>query len=517
MLPTAFVYDHTSSEPLYRQLSAHLAALIRSGAFSKTDRLPSVRDLAGFADVSRNTAAAAYALLEAQGYVSAKSRSGFRTATPNDFVFPQTDRAPFVYPAAPDAAAAAVLDISTGTPEGTAAAERAAAGVLRKLYRAVLADPDTDIYLKRGDPSGEPQLRRALARYLSDRRGVVCSEDQILIGAGTEYVLQTAVRILQARTGRQSIYAVEEPGSDPIRKIFDDALTPAESEFSADQHGRTVGIPVDGNGISVDLLGSSGADIVCVTPAHQFPTGSSMNLERKAELLRWAYKTPNRYIIEDSYDSDYYYAAAQPAALQSMDSQGRVLYFGTFAQMTVPSMQTAYLVLPPQLVHLFRRQFSYYSCTVPLLEQRAVTAFLKDGHAEKLAARARKFNRQRRAFCTAQFEREMPGAVIIGGKTGTHFLVELPEPVNAERFAEQLRRNGITAQLVQTVRNAAGQPQIAEKPQTVATRQTQTEGQTQTVAFIVKYPFLTEDECRFAARTAAAVYLQTRSTIPLEE
>lgn len=187
------------------------------------------------------------------------------------------------------------------------------------------------------------------------------------MGAGTEYLLGILVQLL----GASRRYAVEEPGYPKGKHIL------------RSNGASVIGIPMDQSGLKIQALRQSGATIAHVTPSHQFPTGIIMPVRRRAELLEWAAEQPERYLIEDDYDSELRFQGKPLPAMYSLDNGGHVIYMNTFARTLAPSLRIGYVVLPPLLAKRFEQDFSFYSSTVPSFEQYTLVRFLQEGYFER--------------------------------------------------------------------------------------------------------------------------------------
>lgn len=182
--------------------------------------------------------------------------------------------------------------------------------------------------LQNGEPQGEYTLRTEIAKYLYQSRGIVCKPEQIVIGSGTEQLLPMILRLLE----NDSNFALENPGYSAIPRI--------------QLQNKAIPIPVDEDGLIVDELEKTNANVVYITPSHQFPTGAVLSATRRTQLMHWAAKLENRYIIEDDYDSEFRYTGKPIPALQGMDQNDKVIYLSTFTKSLMPSLRVAYFVLP---------------------------------------------------------------------------------------------------------------------------------------------------------------------------
>lgn len=232
-----------------------------------------------------------------------------------------------------------------------------------KLSRQILTSEQEK--LLRGVPSmGLDTLRQAIAEHLYAYRNMQVEPEQILIGAGTEYLLGLLVQLL----GSSRRYGVEDPGYHKVRQIL------------RANGASVIAIPMDESGIRMNELECSGVQVVHVTPSHQFPMGQSMPLQRRRMLLTWLSAQPDRYLIEDDYDSELRWTGKPLPALYSLDKSKHVIYMSTFARTLTPSLRIGYVVLPPKLAQRYQTEFSFYSCTVPNFEQYTLTRFLQEGY-----------------------------------------------------------------------------------------------------------------------------------------
>ena len=387
--------------PLYDQLYRHIVALIRSGELPAGEKLPSKRQLCEHLGVSLTTVERAYGLLTAEGYLDARPRSGYRVARLLTLPVTPAEPAPSAretleteaVPALDDRFSTAAVDTSV-FPYATWA---------RLSKEAVYENPDL---LQRGEGQGDLPLRTELARFLHQYRGVRCTPDQIVVGAGMEALLWVLLQLLPGVT-----FALEDPGYATLRGLLDNLSWPY------------VGVTVDEKGMSAQALAASGARVAYVTPSHQFPLGVTTPATRRSELLHWAYGAPGRYLIEDDYDSEFRYASRPIPAMQGGDSQGRVIYLGTFSRTLAPSIRVAYLILPPALLKVYRAKFGHGAATVSRFEQEALRRFLASGAYSRHLRRVGHLYRQRRDALVAALT---PWGEISGADAGLHLLFTLP-------------------------------------------------------------------------------------------
>lgn len=392
--------------PLYDQLYRHIAGAIQSGALAPGAKLPSKRRLCALAGVSMSTVETAYSLLAAEGYVLSKPRSGYVCA---HLLLPAS-AAPAPVPEAPQGPDPPrwAYDCSTSAVDVSAFPFSSWARITKE---AVYENPGL---LQRGHPQGDWPLRAALAQLLAQYRGVRCSPEQVVVGAGADYLLSLLLQLLPEHRS----LALEDPGY------------PAAYAAAA-LHGREpVPIPVDGQGMDRDALERSGAGLAYVTPSHQFPLGVTMPAGRRSQLLHWAASGPGRFLIEDDYDSEFRWSSRPIPALQGLDRAGRVVYMGTFSRSIAPAIRVAYMILPPALLERYRRTFSHGACAVSRFEQESLRRFLAQGLYGRHLRRTGNLYRRKCALFTEALE-AIPGVSITGAEAGLHFLLTLP------RFSEE--------------------------------------------------------------------------------
>ncbi len=454
-------FSKNSQIPLYKQIYEYFANEIRLGILKENSKLPSVRELTKKLGVSKNTVESAYQQLCAEGYVVSVAKSGFVvTKVQEIFKFNEDkkndenkifdleknsesknfDKSDFI-------------DVSSSrVDEGMFPSS-----VLKNLYRQAVSGDNSKNFLCRGDNLGEVEFRKTLAIHLFESRGVRCSYEQIVIGAGTEYLLSLAVKIIEKYKARinkgensKLVFAVENPGYEKTESII------------LDNGAIIKKINLDESGISVEQIKSMEVDCVYCTPAHQYPMGITMPISRRSELLSWAYENQNeikcdikydnsnkekydskydkenkkydmqnmtncRFIIEDDYDSDYRYQGNPIPALQGFDTKDCVLYLGTFSRSLSPSMRVSYLILPNRLLKVFEQEMSYYSNTVSRIEQYVLNRFIYDKHFERHINRTRKIYEQRRNVLIKELYDKIPDIRIYGEDSGLHFIAKLDD------------------------------------------------------------------------------------------
>jgi len=402
---------------------------ILSGGLGAGARLPSSRDLAAEAGVSRNSVLTAYDQLMAEGYIIARKGSGTYVAPelPDDMSAPVRagDRGGPAPPAQPPLSA---YGRRTAKAPGELPASRPAG--LRYDFRYGLPPADGFPYtlwrkkmggrlrrmsqqdMQYAPPEGYGPLREAIAAYLSRHRGVESAPGQIIVVSGSQQALDlTARMLLDPGDG----VLIEEPHYLGARYVFLAA------------GARLIPAPAgpDGLDLSAAPRAAARAKLAYVTPSHQFPTGGVMPLARRLELLGWAGRT-GAYVIEDDYDSEFRYGGRPVEAIQALDRSGRVIYMGTFSKTMFPALRIGYLVLPPALVEPFKRAKWLADRHTPVLEQEAMADFIGDGDYERHLRRSRQRSASRRAALLEALEAHLGGRTEVwGANAGLHLLVWL--------------------------------------------------------------------------------------------
>lgn len=398
------------SKTLYEEVYEEIKRNILCGKLKKGERLVSKRSIAEQFGVSVVTAENAIAQLIAEGYITAVERSGY-------FIRYSGEGESGVQ-TAPVRTKPAPCD----NKPLSGAAKLFPFSVWAKLMRSVIAEQDTRL-LKAVGSEGVYELRLAVSDYLYRCRNMYIPPDNIIIGAGSEYLYNLIIQLL----GGNLSYGVENPCYDKIVRIYN-------------QNGASVaGIDTDGQGISADRLHESNVDVVHISPAHHFPSGAVMPISRRSEIMKWAEEKDGRYIIEDDYDSEFRRTGLPVPAIFSMETGGRVIYINTFSQTIAPSVRISYMCLPDGLMNLWREKMSFYSCPVSAFEQYTLAKFISEGYFERHINRVKKFVYRNLEIITDAIASDKVKIHEMGD--GLHFTVTVEE--NAEEFIKKAESCGM--------------------------------------------------------------------------
>lgn len=400
--------------PLYEYLYQRIRRDILDGTLAAGERLPSKRALAEHLQISVITVENAYQQLEAEGFLYSRPRKGF-FAAPVERLAVSPEASP---PLSPEPSEPVWrLDLTSGQVD----VSRFPVSVWARLTRQVLSEGG-EALLTPVHRQGLPALRQAIARDLRERKGMAVAPEQVVVGAGAEYLYLLLAQLLAG-----AAFAVEDPGYPKIRQVYQKCGAVCRP------------VPLDGQGVDLAALTASGAGVLHLSPSHHYPTGLVTPIGRRQALLRWA-EERRGVVIEDDYDSELRFTGRPIPTLQSIDDGGRVVYMNTFSQTISPSMRLGFMVLPPRLLERYRRELGFYACTVPALDQHVLARFLSGGHYDQHLSRMRKEYRSRRTRVLEAF-RASPFADRISISeqgAGLHFLLRL----DTARSDEALRRRG---------------------------------------------------------------------------
>lgn len=296
----------------------------------------------------------------------------------------------------------------------------------KRITRELMVDGSREIFAL-GDPRGDDELRVTISRYLHSSRGVNCSPEQIIIGAGNDYLLLLLEKIL----GRHVPIAMENPTYKRAYKIFQSFAYEIKM------------LPMDESGISMEALRLSEAKAAYVMPSHQYPTGVVMPIGRRLELLKWASEKEERYLIEDDYDSEFRYKGKPIPCLQASDRQGKVIYMGTFSKSIAPAIRVGYMVLPPLLLKKYQENCGFYASTVSRIDQRILNEFIRDGYFERYLNKMRKIYKEKHDFLLEQLKDFEKGFWISGENAGLHLLLTSKKKVPERVLLHAAKKEGI--------------------------------------------------------------------------
>ncbi|AKA67706.1 PLP-dependent aminotransferase family protein [Clostridium scatologenes] len=417
MLEIMPILDYSKNTPLYVQLYEYIKHEIQIGTIKPETKLPSKRKLSTYLGISQNTIQTAYEQLYAEGYVESRPRIGMFVTKLEDSL---SCNLPFNNK--PDESIKLnkkfeyLIDFSSGNVD----LEHFPYCTWRKLTTQCLYSDQGNLLLI-GESQGEECLRKEISKYLFQSRSVRCIPEQIIIGSGMQYLMILLCMLL----GKDYTYAIENPGFNKARNVF------------IDQGLNIHPISIDEDGICLEDLRKSSANVVYVTPSHQFPCGMVMPVSRRLELLKWC-EEKNGYIIEDDYDSEFRYRGKPIPSLQGLDSTGKVIYMGTFSKSLIPSIRISYLVLPENLIEEYQKYLKAYKQTVSRLHQNTLYKFMKEGYFSSHINKMRTLYRKKHSILLSSIDKHMKAKTeVIGANSGLHILLKVKNGMTEEELIQR--------------------------------------------------------------------------------
>ena len=405
--------------PLYKNLYENIRKDIHAGKLCSGDKMPSKRTLASNLGVSTITIEKAYDQLVSEGYLYSIPQKGYYIS---DMVHMKTYQAQIpmskmikkVREKKP-----VVFDFSSNMIESSCFPF----SIWAKITRETISIREREL-MTNSPCNGIYELRLAIAKHLGEFRGMSVDPDQIVVGAGTEYLYSILTKLI----GENKIYCIENPGYKKLKKIYD--MNHIECKL----------IPLDPAGIKMKELRTSGADVAHISPTHHFPTGITMPVSRRYELLAWANETEGRYIIEDDYDSEFRINGNPIPTLQSIDTSGKVVYMNTFSKSLASTIRISYMVLPQELANLYYEKLSFLSCTVPTFEQYTLAEFISRGYFEKHINRMRRYYGKKRKKVLDMIKRNFTEeqCQIVENDSGLHFSIKLTTDISDKEIIRRL-------------------------------------------------------------------------------
>ena len=412
--------DTRSRIPLYEQIYDYIKTDIQSGRIPYGEKLPSTRFLSKHLEVSRSTVELAYEQLLSEGYIESVPYKGFFVAQIDELYHLKKDK-----PQPQRERKEARRYRYDFTPNGVDL-KSFPYNVWRKLSKDILMDDRTELF-RSGDSQGEYGFRSAICSYLYQARGVDCTPDQIIVGAGSDYILMLLGMIL----GMDHTIAFEDPTYKQAYRM------------AGGMSYNCIPVSMDKNGMKVTELEKSGADIAYVTPSHQYPTGVIMPIRRRMELLKWACEAQGRYIVEDDYDSEFRYKGKPIPALKGYDAREKVIYLGTFSKSIAPAIRLSYMVLPKPLQEAYEQKARFVNSTVSKVDQLIVQKFIEEGYYERHLNKTRALYKSRHDVLIEELRPMADICTISGENAGVHLLLTFQNGMTEEELIDRAAREDI--------------------------------------------------------------------------
>lgn len=390
--------------PLYIYLYNCIKNDILSGFIQSGQKLPSKRALAKHLNISIVTVENAYSQLLVEGYITSIEKSGYyvneleHMKGSSCLIKPSQKEEEFEY--------SFFADLRSNRMRR----DYFPFSIWAKLMRNVLS-AHNEMLLKTVPYNGIYELRLAISEFLHEFRGMQVYPEQIIIGSGTEYLYSRLIMLL----GDDYIWGVESVGNQKITHMYNM------------YHANWCYVPMDLYGPISSRLSENSCNILHVSPSHHFPAGSIMPIKRRQELLKWANSDSRRYIIEDDYDSEFRYVGQLSSTLYSMDYNNRVIYINTFSKTLIPSLRISYMILPQDLCEQYQSKLSFYSGTVPSMEQYTLAEFISSGYFERHINHMKNLYKGLRNKLIASIRNSPLNDICTIEETaaGTHFLLKI--------------------------------------------------------------------------------------------
>lgn len=416
---------------------------IQTGILKADEKLPSKRALASHLGISIITVQNAYGQLISEGYIYSIEKKGFfvtdisignqvfkniTVQSCEDENFVQKEKI-----TKSEEAKQEEKKWFVNFKSNTTSYEKFPFSQWSHVMRQVLNSGDEKL-LQRMSANGVLELRFAICQYLLEFRNMSVAPNQIVVGSGTEALYTMLVQLL----GRNSVYAVENPGYKKVATVF---------EINGANY---VPINIEKNGINIGTLEASCANVIHISPSHHFPTGLVMPVRCRGELLDWAAKDENRFIIEDDYDSEFRFNGKPLQTLQSSDTNDCVIYINTFSKTLAPSFRISYMVLPKRLVNDFQEKLGFSSCAVSSFEQYTLAEFLQKGFYAKHIIRMKNYYRNLRNNLIHCLQASKLSEIfeIQEEDSGLHFLLKINSVYSGEELKNRLQAQGINPSLL---------------------------------------------------------------------
>ncbi|HBI04814.1 MAG TPA: GntR family transcriptional regulator [Paenibacillaceae bacterium] len=399
MITTIFALNEDT--PKYKQIYEQFKNYIEQGDILPDEQLPSIRELAESLQVSRNTTLTAYEQLVAEGYIRSEGRKGyFANEVEHDFFHEGINQQNFNQSS--EVAQPIHIDFRAGAVDQ----DQFPLKIWRRIGNQVLSLKES---FKYGERFGEVCLREQIAAYLLQSRGVKTEADAIIIGSTTQQLLVNVGHILKDEFHSM---VVEDPGYDGVREAFQL------------HHFTFETLPIYEDGFDLSTLAQMKSRLIYVTPSHHCPLGVSMSIQQRQMLIHWT-NTRDGYIMEDDYDSEFRYTQQPFPALASIDS-GRVIYLGNFSKSFLPGIRLSYMVLPPTLLHRYKRQFLNFENTTSLFSQLTMAKFMEEGEWMRHIKRMRLVYKRKVSHLVWELHNQFQDRIsIIGEESGLYLLIKV--------------------------------------------------------------------------------------------
>ncbi len=424
--------DRTNAKPLYIQLYDYIKSEIINNRFKAGHKLPSIREATSLLNISKTTIENTYNQLIVEGYIENIPKRGFfvneigsykysKEFTPSHS-FEKSDSDEYIYR-------------NNGTDPSSFNLN-----LWKKLYNKTLSEEITNIYTG-GYVQGEYELRYEISEFVNNLRGGKTNPEQVIVGAGIQYLLGILAGILkndefiQANGDYRSV-SIESPGYRKAEFIFEDYM------FNINH------ILVNEKSLSIDSLYNMNTKLIYVSPSHQYPLGKVMPINKRLELLSWAYSV-NGLIIEDDYDGIIRYDGMPIPCLQGLDNNDCVVYLGAFSKTLIPSLRVSYMIIPKKLIASYQKIKDKYTQSTSKIDQIVLSLFMKDGHMSRHLRRIRRIYKKKNNIITSYINKNYSNKIkIINSDSGFHLVLEVSTHKSTQELYDNCKKNNILIEVI---------------------------------------------------------------------
>lgn len=391
------ILNKESNKPLYIQLYEYIKTEITSGLLKPDSKLPSIREASSTLNLSKTTIESAYSQLVAEGYIDNYPKRGYFVCDLSEYNFDiEVNKNTVEYHNE-------IIYLNDGVDK-----ESFDVSTWKRLYNKAISDSKTNIY-NSCSIQGEEFLREEIANFVNTMRGGHTTAQQVIVGAGVQYLLGILIGIIKED---YNTVAVEKPGFNKAEFIFEDYM------FNI-RH-----IEITDNGFPISKLRKSDAEVIYISPSHQYPLGTIMPVNKRMELLDWAYKKDG-LIIEDDYDSMIRYGGMPIPSLQGLDKNDCVIYLGSFSKMLLPSLRISFMVIPKKLLPKYNNIKDRHTQSTSKIDQIVLANFMNEGHMVKHFRRIKRIYKKKNSSLISNFKNIFQDKLeVISSDSGLHIVCD---------------------------------------------------------------------------------------------
>lgn len=417
------IFNRESNMPIYMQLYEFIKSEITSGVLRPDAKLPSIREASTTLKLSKTTVENAYSQLVAEGYIENSPKRGYFVCDLSEYNFEINREA---HKNVPDHH----LDndyINDGVDK-----ESFDISTWKRLYNKVISDRETKIY-NSCSIQGEQFLREEISDFVNTMRGGHTSPEQVIVGAGVQYLLGILIGIIKER---YNTIAFEKPGFNKAEYIFEDYM------FNINH------IEINDSGFDISMLRNGESKLIYISPSHQYPLGTIMPVNKRMELLEWAYKN-NGLIIEDDYDAMIRYGGMPIPCLQGMDKNDCVIYLGSFSKMLLPSLRISFMVIPKKLLPEYNNIKNRHTQSTSKIDQVVLAHFMKEGYMQKHLRKVKRIYRKKNLTLANSLKNSYRDKIeIINSDSGLHIVCQATTSKSIEKIKEDAKTEDILLNII---------------------------------------------------------------------